>query len=72
MKANVNTKLTKSRGLSVYIRALSIEKQKRINSIISTTSAGEERWLVLKSYFMSISPKLVDNLFAWNVYRLSV
>ena len=60
------------KGLKVYLRALSIERQKMVKQIISETPPNEERWMKIKSYFMGISPSLVDNLFAWNIYKLSV
>lgn len=68
-----STHITKSKkGLKVYLRALSIERQKMVKKIISETPPNEERWMKIKSYFLGISPSLVDNLFAWNIYKLSV
>jgi len=55
-----------------YLGALSIDRQRRINRIIDSATSNEERWMLIKSYFLKTSPHLVDNFFAWNLYKLTI
>lgn len=54
------------------LRILSIERRKAVRAIIAATEKNEQRWLNLRNYFLRTDPSLVDNMLAWNIYKLSL
>ena len=64
--------LVKYRKLKMYLKVLSFDKRAIVQKIIKNTPPSEERWLKLKAYFLRINPALIDNLFAWNIYKFSI
>jgi hypothetical protein len=55
-----------------YLSILSRLKQVEVNRIISKYNNPEQRWIKLKQYFIKTNPSLIDNLYAWNLYKSSI
>lgn len=54
--------------LNKYLELLTETEKLSIEKLIEIKDT-EKRWEAIKSYFLKHNPKLVDNRFAWNLYR---
>lgn len=58
--------------MEYYLRELTKDQRKAVLKIIANAGSNEERWVRIKTFFSRTSPWLVDNFFAWNLYRTTL
>lgn len=57
--------------LQQYLNQVPTEIKKDVTNILRI-SDNEERWKYLRYCFLAYAPELIDNQFAWNLYKETV
>jgi hypothetical protein len=57
--------------LQVYLDQVPTAIKKDVNNILRIED-NEERWKFLRYCFLAYAPELIDNQFAWNLYKETV
>jgi len=57
--------------LQAYLDQVPTAIKKDVNNILRIED-NEERWKFLRYCFLAYAPELIDNQFAWNLYKETV
>jgi hypothetical protein len=63
--------MNKKLKLKEYLEQVPINIKQDVENICKVPD-NERRWLMLKTCFLAYAPELVDNEFAWNLYKTTI